>query len=373
MSGTTINSQTQRIVVNAASKSISIINAGPQGPAGVPGPSEASLVLDTDGQLLTRVSGELAPITRVNLAADSSFRTTINHGSTSGTARTGSHPIKWIGSVDPTNAANDDEWFNASNARQYIRIASAWVNLMSVPVGVVLDYSGSTPPSNFLAIDGSTIVGGQTLYPDLWTVIPASWKSGANIVLPDGRGRTSIGSGTGVGLTARTLGSTGGSETHTLSAAESGVPAHSHTLGSHTHGMQSHTHSGTTGGINANHTHGFSGTTSGQSADHYHAGWGGGNIVGTSGTVSAGITVTGTGYAYAPNTNGASNDHSHTYSGNTGTVSSDHGHPFTTGGPSNNTTTGPTGGSDNNSASAASSAHNNMQPWLALNKIICCK
>jgi len=66
----TVVSQTQKIVVNPPSGSVSIINAGPMGPTGPVGPSEASLVLTVDGQLLTRVGGVLVPITRANLATD---------------------------------------------------------------------------------------------------------------------------------------------------------------------------------------------------------------------------------------------------------------------------------------------------------------
>src|SRR5690606_25643691 len=45
--------------------------------------------------------------------------------------------------------------------------------------------------------------------------------------LPDLRGRSSIGAGTGTGLSARTLGTTGGAETHVLTVAE--LAAHNHT------------------------------------------------------------------------------------------------------------------------------------------------
>jgi microcystin-dependent protein len=46
--------------------------------------------------------------------------------------------------------------------------------------------------------------------------------------LPDLRGRAPIHAGQGPGLTARTLGSSFGEESHTLSAAE--MPAHTHTM-----------------------------------------------------------------------------------------------------------------------------------------------
>lgn len=73
MSNTRITSQTQRIIVDPAKSSVSIINAGPIGPTGPTGPSEAAAVLTVDGQILTRAGGVLAPITRTNLADDDAF------------------------------------------------------------------------------------------------------------------------------------------------------------------------------------------------------------------------------------------------------------------------------------------------------------
>lgn len=54
------------------------------------------------------------------------------------------------------------------------------------------------------------------------------WNAGKTLKLPDLRGRVILGTGSGAGLTARTNGETGGSETHTLSATQSGLPAHNH-------------------------------------------------------------------------------------------------------------------------------------------------
>jgi len=51
--------------------------------------------------------------------------------------------------------------------------------------------------------------------------------SGNNFNIPDIRGRVPIGTGTGIGLSPRTLGNTGGEETHILSINE--MPTHSHT------------------------------------------------------------------------------------------------------------------------------------------------
>lgn len=56
-----------------------------------------------------------------------------------------------------------------------------------------------------------------------------------DFVTPDARGRNVVGSGTGSGLTARTLGATGGEETHALTANENGTHSHSVTDPGHTH------------------------------------------------------------------------------------------------------------------------------------------
>ena len=62
--------------------------------------------------------------------------------------------------------------------------------------------------------------------------------------LPDTRGRTLVGVGTGTGLTARNLGATGGAETHQLTVGE--MPAHTHTYGTGGSGGGGRTDGGTT-------------------------------------------------------------------------------------------------------------------------------
>jgi microcystin-dependent protein len=111
------------------------------------------------------------------------------------------------------------------------------------------------PGPGWLLLDGSTVVGAQTLYPALWAVPGvASWKSGANLVLPDMNSRFLIGK-------YGTLGVIGGANSVTLTTAE--LPAHTHTLSAHTH-EHPHTHT-------IAHTHTFADTSGGVSANHTHA------------------------------------------------------------------------------------------------------
>lgn len=113
-----------------------------------------------------------------------------------------------------------------------------------VPISGIIPSMTATAIPDWVVLDGSTIVGGATLYPELWDLLPGSWKSGSDIVLADARGRTLIGAGTGSGLTARTLGAVGGSESTTLTAAQSGMPGHTHGLNDpgHNHSQNPHSH-----------------------------------------------------------------------------------------------------------------------------------
>jgi microcystin-dependent protein len=124
---------------------------------------------------------------------------------------------------------HDATTINAGNVRGPIGptgptgdVSTAMLNaaiLAAVPVGVVWDYIETTPPANWLAIAGQTIVGGQTLYPLLWAKLPPSMKSGANIVFPDSRGRVAVNYNS-ADTDFDTIGEVGGSKTHVLSQAE---------------------------------------------------------------------------------------------------------------------------------------------------------
>lgn len=132
---------------------------------------------------------------------------------------------------------------------------------------------------------GQTVTGGVALYPNLASACP-QLVSGANLILPDFRGRLPLGAGTGTasGATAWTLGQqptsgAGGEQTHLLTANESGNQA---------------------------------ATTGDDAPDHgHHSSDGTSNIVqgGTSGA-GAGVVTGGSGYVVSV-TGGAVTKHQH--------------------------------------------------------------
>jgi microcystin-dependent protein len=101
----------------------------------------------------------------------------------------------------------------------------------SIPSGAVIDFGGATAPDGWLLCDGSPV--SRETYARLYDIIGTTYGIGDGATtfnVPDSRGRSSMGAGTGAGLTARLLGDKTGEETHTLTGAESGLPAHKHTV-----------------------------------------------------------------------------------------------------------------------------------------------
>lgn len=100
-----------------------------------------------------------------------------------------------------------------------------------IPVGTILDYAGALAPAGFLVCDGSAV--SRTTYSALFAAIGTTWGAGdgsTTFNLPDFRRRVAVGSGgTGTATLGNAVGNTGGEEYHLLTAAESGLPAHTHT------------------------------------------------------------------------------------------------------------------------------------------------
>jgi microcystin-dependent protein len=96
-------------------------------------------------------------------------------------------------------------------------------------VGEIIMYAGSTAPKGALACDGSAI--SRTDYADLFTQAGTEFGVGngsTTFNIPDFRGRSPLGQGTGTGLTARTAGTNYGEESHTPTISE--TASHDHTL-----------------------------------------------------------------------------------------------------------------------------------------------
>ena len=100
---------------------------------------------------------------------------------------------------------------------------------MSEPAGIIMPFAGTVAPQGYLLCDGSAV--DRTTYATLFGVIGTTFGSGdgsTTFNLPDLGGRVPLGVSQ-----AHTLGSTGGSETVTLTESE--LPAHVHEVPQHGH------------------------------------------------------------------------------------------------------------------------------------------
>lgn len=235
----------------------------------------------------------------------------------------------------------------------------------AVPAGLIADYVGTTAPPGWDLIQGNTIVNAQTLRPDLWAAAPVAWRSGANIIMPDHRGRVSVGY-SGAGLFTP-IGGLGGS-------ANSSMPDHQHWNGDHTHTMADHTHT-------HDHTHAVG--TGNESVGHEH----GANV--GSGELMARDTAYNTGYhgpivgdgglgggvAITWGATGGIN-RNHTHGGSTGLTSSGTYTGYyvaTHGGGLNDTWMIATHGGNVATSTViggATTTNTNYQPYIAFTKII---
>jgi microcystin-dependent protein len=109
------------------------------------------------------------------------------------------------------------------------------------PAGTVKQYAGATVPADPDGIqrwhiaDGSAI--SRTTYATLFTNLGTTWGVGdgsTTFNIPDLRGRSVVGAGSGSGLTTRALAASGGEEAHIILPGE--LAAHAHAITDPGHG-----------------------------------------------------------------------------------------------------------------------------------------
>jgi microcystin-dependent protein len=102
-----------------------------------------------------------------------------------------------------------------------------------IPTGTILSYGGTVSPAGFLLTDGKAY--STETYNRLFKVIGYEFgkPEAGKFAVPNTLGRSIIGTGSGAGLTARTIGEKGGAETIALTAAQ---------LASHSHGVTDPSH-----------------------------------------------------------------------------------------------------------------------------------
>ena len=170
-------------------------------------------------------------------------------------------PFKYQ-TTEPPSPATGDIWIDSDDQQVKVYTGTAWTNLVlanASPAGVISPFAGGTAPFGYLLCDGSAV--SRTTYSGLFATISTIYGVGngsTTFNLPDLRGRTIAGiddmGGTDAGRLnlANTLGTTAGTQTHTLTSAE--MPVHTHVQNAHGHTLGGGQSFGTNFGSNAGGT-----------------------------------------------------------------------------------------------------------------------
>ena len=250
----------------------------------------------------------------------------------------------------------------------------------SFPIGTIQMYSGTSAPSGgWLLCAGQAV--SRTTYVDLFDVVGTAFGVGdgsTTFNVPDLRGRVAIAldnlGGTSANritdAAADTLGGSGGAETVTLTASETGVPTHGH-ADTFSVDTDAHTHDVTGSTASDSHVHDVTGTSGSDSHTHnidFHyrdttTATGGAirvtdieGVTGNGGTSATPDLDPDNTHDHGAGTFAAATDaHSHT-DGTLAAASDTHGHTLA--------------GAVTNHAGTAATAHTNKQPYIALGYII---
>jgi len=143
--------------------------------------------------------------------------------------------------------SNTDTWYQCGliSVDDTVQAFEAIFRSLTVvnTIGTIIAFAGIALPANTLPCDGSSYL--RTAYPQLFAAIGVVWGSvdSSHFNVPDLRGRTLLDSGTGSGLSPRTIADIGGEETHVLITAE--LASHTHIDSGHTHNIPSFLETGT--------------------------------------------------------------------------------------------------------------------------------
>ncbi len=125
--------------------------------------------------------------------------------------------------------------FNTTTFRINRYNGSSWSDLAGEAPGIIKMYAGATAPDGHALCQGQ-VVSRSGIYAALFTVVGTQFNTGGELStefrLPNFKGRVPLGVDSG-DASFNVLGETGGEKTHTLTSAE--MPAHTHVQDAHGH------------------------------------------------------------------------------------------------------------------------------------------